>query len=999
MLTLQDVLQRLTAFWSERGAILVQPMNTEVGAGTANPATTLRVLGPEPWRVGYVEPSVRPDDSRYGKNPNRLQTHTQFQVILKPDPGDPQELYLASLQAIGVDLEAHDIRFVEDNWSSPALGAWGLGWEVWLDGLEITQFTYFQQSGSLTLDPVSVEITYGIERIMMALQDVNHFADIVYAPGMNYGEAWGQAEFEMSSYYLDAADVDRTRALYDIYVGEAEALLDEGLPVPAHYCVLKSSHAFNVLDARGAISTAERARAFTLMRRLSKRVAELWVERRQEQGFPLGTVPVLERRPPLPLRDVSRAETLLFEIGVEELPVDEVTRAQEWLRETLLERLAGTRLSHGEVRTYATPRRLVAIIAEVEPYEAAAVETVRGPRVIAAFDVDGNPTPAAAGFARRHGVDPTELERLDIDGTEYVAVVSHRDGLGAPEVLSKLLAKLVLDLRSTRNMRWRDPVLTYARPIRWLLALLGTTPVPVTASALTSGTTTRVHRNARKPVVEVASADGYIDLLRGHDVVADPKARRQIIVEAAQRAAEGKGGRIDFDADGGVIDEIVNLVESPTPVLASFEERYLALPAEILVGVMRKHQRYVPVRGEQGLLPHFLTFANGPADTTLVARGNEAVVRARFEDALYFWNADLMVAPSVMQESLSRLTFEETLGSMAERVVRIGAVARDLAGHLTLTDEERVVLDRAARLVKFDLGSQMVTEMTSLAGTMARYYAEHAGEPTAVAEALEDMEHPRTSDDSAARSAVGAILAVADRADLLVSLFWVGANPTGSSDPFALRRAALGLLSTLREVPDLASVRVSTVLVIAARALRDQGHAVPDTLLEDVAAFVRGRLEQQMLDGGRSPDAVSAALPLADEPRRAGAVVAELEDRANDPELASVVEAIQRVRRLVKDAPPVIDRDALTTRPELRLLAVVESLGRTQVEAGVLGELSQTFAELVDAINEFLDRVLVNDDDPRVRSARVGLLAEVARIAGQAGVDWAAVARFLGARH
>ena len=218
---MQDALLALTRYWTERGCMIVQPFNTEVGAGTLNPATILRVLGPEPWRVAYVEPSVRPDDSRYGENPNRLQTHTQFQVILKPEPGDPQEQYLASLEALGIDIHAHDIRFVEDNWANPATGSWGLGWEVWLDGLEITQFTYFQQAGGMSLDPVSVEITYGVERIIMALQNVGHFKDIAYAPGISYGEAFGQAEYEMSRFYLDDADVDTQRRLFEDYAAEA----------------------------------------------------------------------------------------------------------------------------------------------------------------------------------------------------------------------------------------------------------------------------------------------------------------------------------------------------------------------------------------------------------------------------------------------------------------------------------------------------------------------------------------------------------------------------------------------------------------------------------------------------------------------------------------------------------------------------------------------------------------------------------------------------------
>src|SRR5499427_3725133 len=313
--TMQDALLALTSYWAGRGCLVAQPFNTEVGAGTMNPATVLRVLGPEPWRVAYPEPSVRPDDSRYGENPNRLQTHTQFQVVLKPDPGDPQEQYLGSLEALGIDLAAHDVRFVEDNWASPALGAWGLGWEVWLDGLEITQFTYFQQAGGMTLDPVSVEITYGIERIMMALQWVTHFKDITYAPGISYGEAFGQAEYEMSRYYLDDADVGTMLRLFEEYAAEARRLITARLPVAAHYYVLKCSHVFNVLDARGAVSATERATAFGRMRALAQEVARLWADRRAELGYPLGvTPPPPAAAGPTVFGEVGSPRTALLEI-------------------------------------------------------------------------------------------------------------------------------------------------------------------------------------------------------------------------------------------------------------------------------------------------------------------------------------------------------------------------------------------------------------------------------------------------------------------------------------------------------------------------------------------------------------------------------------------------------------------------------------------------------------------------------------------------------------
>jgi glycyl-tRNA synthetase len=268
--------------------MIVQSPNhiTHGGAGTMNPATFLRVLGPEPWKVAYVEPSVRPDDGRYGENPNRFQVHYQFQVILKPDPGNPQELYLDSLKAIGINPREHDIRFVEDNWEQPAISAWGLGWEVWLDGQEITQFTYFQQVGGVTLDPVAVELTYGLERILIAINNAKAIWDEPWGAGVTYGEIRRSEEFEHSKYYFEVADVKRVRQAYDLYRSEAEACLKAGLVLPAHDYVLKCSHAFNTLDTRGAVGVTERQIFFGQMRDLARRVAEAYLEQRKALEYP-----------------------------------------------------------------------------------------------------------------------------------------------------------------------------------------------------------------------------------------------------------------------------------------------------------------------------------------------------------------------------------------------------------------------------------------------------------------------------------------------------------------------------------------------------------------------------------------------------------------------------------------------------------------------------------------------------------------------------------------
>ena len=283
----QEVILALQEFWSDQGCILAQPYDVEKGAGTMSPWTFLRVLGPEPWNVAYVEPSRRPADGRYGDNPNRLYQHHQFQVIMKPSPDNIQELYLESLARLGIRAEEHDIRFVEDNWESPTLGAWGLGWEVWLDGMEITQFTYFQQVGSHDVKPVSVEITYGLERLAMYIQGVENVYDIAWTDDVTYGDVFHQNEFEQSTYASDLSDEALLFDLFDKYEAEAVRVIGAGHVHPAHDYVLKCSHTFNLLDARGAISVSQRTAFIGRVRKLARLCAEAYLAQREALGYPM----------------------------------------------------------------------------------------------------------------------------------------------------------------------------------------------------------------------------------------------------------------------------------------------------------------------------------------------------------------------------------------------------------------------------------------------------------------------------------------------------------------------------------------------------------------------------------------------------------------------------------------------------------------------------------------------------------------------------------------
>ncbi|HKZ71351.1 MAG TPA: glycine--tRNA ligase subunit alpha, partial [Anaerolineales bacterium] len=664
-LSFQSLIITLEKFWAEHGCLIWQPYNHQVGAGTMNPATTLRVLGPEPWNVAYVEPSIRPDDGRYGENPNRLQQHYQYQVILKPDPGNPQELYLQSLEALGINPREHDIRFVEDNWESPALGAWGLGWEVWLDGQEITQFTYFQQAGGLTCDPVSVEITYGLERIAIALQRIKGFREIKWTDSITYGDVNLQGEQEHSKYYFEIANVDRLRQMYALYEAEFRAAMDAGLILPAYDYVLKCSHTFNVLDTRGAVGVTERAGFFGKMRAMAREAAEAYVAQRQRLEFPfLKESDVKHQTSNVNYQSLitTHSATLLFEIGTEELPAGDLDAALAQLRELAPKMLAEARLSHGALAVYGAPRRLTVVVREAAPRQTDIERVVKGPSADKAFDQYGQPTPAALGFAKKNNVAVESLEKRD----NYVVALIRETGKPASDVLADLLPKLGAALKFEKTMRWNSSSVTFSRPIRWLVALLGESVIPFEYAGVESGRASRGLRPLGSPEITIESADKYLETIRATGILLDSTERARAIEMNVKRLAASVGGEALIQPE--LLAEVTNLVEKPTPLIGEFESEYLSLPDDVLISVMKKHQRYFPVQKNGKLLPHFIAVRNGDDQhLDLVRKGNEHVIRARFADANYFVREDVKQPLEAHRPNLSKLTFQVKLGSMLDK--------------------------------------------------------------------------------------------------------------------------------------------------------------------------------------------------------------------------------------------------------------------------------------------------------------------------------------------
>ena len=974
-LSFQDIILRLLDYWKEQGCLVQQPYNVQVGAGTMNPATSLRVLGPESWNVVYVEPSIRPDDGRFGDNPNRMQMHHQLQVILKPDPGNPQELFLKSLEAIGIDPLRHDIRFVEDNWESPALGAWGLGWEVWLDGQEITQFTYFQQAGGLNLDPVAVEITYGLDRIALALQNVNSVWEINYGSDIPYGNLLLQSEIEHCQYYFNVADVEAIRQIYDHYENEAKRCIEANLVMPAHDFNLKCSHLFNILDTRGAIGVTERANYFHRMRNIARQITTLYLAQREALGFPFtqawSETAVTKPAYLLQFAQIEQPQTFLLEIGTEELPVGDLDSAIRQLKELVPAAFDRLRLTYDRVEVSGTPRRLAVLVTRLEGRQSDLETVVKGPPADRAFDADGRPTKAAEGFARGKGVDVADLQIVEEGDKRYVAAVVREEGQPTAAVLAQMLPDLIAGLKFTRSMRWNRSNVAFSRPVRWLVALYGPDVVPFDFADIVSDRISRGLRPYDSPELPIIDATQYAVVMRKNGIVLDKEKRKEAITAVASKLAAEKKGAIPDDPD--LLDEVANLVERPTPMRGQFEERFLALPDEVLVAVMRKHQRYFPVYNEDGrLLPYFIAVRNGDEKhLNTVVDGNEHVIRARFADAAFFYNNDIKFTLADFLPRLETLTFQVDLGSMLDKVQRLEKLTPVIAGMVGLTAEETAVATRAAGLSKADLAAELVVEMTSLQGTMGAHYARLSGEPEAVAVALAEQYK------SVSGSKPGMALALADRLDSLTGLFAAGLAPKGSNDPFALRRAAIQLIE------NLAAHEMSFDLQ-AALAAAGALQPVPFTekAQADVLAFVNGRLEGLLRDQGLPASVVKAVLAAqAHNPYMAQKTAVALQQAIAAEDWENLLDAYARCVRITRSLDA-----AFALRPADFALPQEQALAAAYAEAkaaqdGSVAALVGALRLLQPAISAFFANVLVMDEDTAVRENRLALLQHIAALA------------------
>ena len=673
------------------------------------------------------------------------------------------------------------------------------------------------------------------------------------------------------------------------------------------------------------------------------------------------------------------AKNLLFEIGVEEIPARFMAGSLKELRSGAEKALTEARLPFEKVRAMGTPRRLTLFVDGLAERQSDLREEVKGPAKKAAFDSEGNPTKALQGFLRGKGLDVADIVVKELKGNEYVFASLEEQGKDALEVLPELLVNVVLSLKFPKPMRWSDHELRFIRPIHWLVALLGNDVIPLRIVDVVSGRVSRSHRFYGSGDVTVQSPETYVDQLRANYVMVDPEERKTVIRE--QIAAIEKANAVVVEKDEELLEEVVFLLEYPTALMGSFEEKYLRLPREVVITPMKEHQRYFPVSDAAGsLLPHFVTVRNGlPRNIETVTAGNEKVLRARLADAEFFYEEDLKIDLASNLERLKPIVFHITMGTLYEKVQRMVGLAGRLAETLGVDAEKA---KRGAYLAKTDLVSNMVFEFPELQGIMGEYYSLAQGEDAAVAQSIRESYLPRFAGDELPATTLGSIVSIADKLDSIVGFFAMDMEPSGSQDPYALRRQAMGVTQIILENRldlDFGALVDFTFDQLAAAYETKKSK---EETKERVYAFMAQRLANVLSDEGLSYDTVNAVISAAPDDfcriRRKGEALAAFRDNEN---FAPLMAGFTRVNNLAKNAVnSAFVPELFTEAAERELLGAYLSFKDKAAAALAQNDFESAFNEIAalrGPIDAFLTDVMVMCDDEALKNSRLGLLKAI----------------------
>ena len=666
------------------------------------------------------------------------------------------------------------------------------------------------------------------------------------------------------------------------------------------------------------------------------------------------------------------SKTLLLEIGTEEVPAHVMPGILSQLKENAAKTFEELRIEYKNIKTLGTPRRSALLVEGLAEQQADLSKENRGPAVNIAFDADGNPTKAAQGFARGQGVKPEELVTKD----GYVYAMVHEKGGQTVDLLGDTLKGLVDGLNFPNNMHWADLDYKFIRPLRWLVALYGQDVIDFEVANVKSGRTSRGHRFLSEGDFEIANAEDYVEACRKASIIVDQNERCEMIRQQIAEVAAANGGQAEVNED--LLEEVLYLVEYPTALCGKFDEKYLALPAEAVITPMRDHQRYFPVLKDGQLLPLFITIRNGGKEhLETVQHGNERVLRARLEDAQFFFDEDRKKTLEQHGEKLKTVVFQDGLGTIYDKALRLEVLAGYIADAIGANEQDKKDAVRAAKLAKADLVTGMVTEFTELQGVMGREYALLDGETKAVAQAIDEHYMPRFAGDSQPASVAGRIVSLADKIDTIVGTFSRGLIPTGSQDPFALRRQALGIVNMLKEAQYHISLSQLVAKAMELLKIADAGQQAK--LQNDVADFMKLRLKNVLADAGIRYDVVDAVFVTVDDIYgvflRARAV-----NEAVKQDMEKTIQAFVRtgnIARKAEDVQAAVEADLLAEQVEKDLCKAYEAAA-SKVEKEIVAQdyagAIATLSQLAAPIDAFFDGVMVMDKDEKIKNNRLGLL-------------------------
>lgn len=666
------------------------------------------------------------------------------------------------------------------------------------------------------------------------------------------------------------------------------------------------------------------------------------------------------------------SKTLLLEIGTEEVPAHVMPGILSQLKENAAKTFEELRIEYKNIKTLGTPRRSALLVEGLAEQQADLSKENRGPAVNIAFDADGNPTKAAQGFARGQGVKPEELVTKD----GYVYAMVHEKGGQTVDLLGDTLKGLVDGLNFPNNMHWADLDYKFIRPLRWLVALYGQDVIDFEVANVKSGRTSRGHRFLSEGDFEIANAEDYVEACRKASIIVDQNERCEMIRQQIAEVAAANGGQAEVNED--LLEEVLYLVEYPTALCGKFDEKYLALPAEAVITPMRDHQRYFPVLKDGQLLPLFITIRNGGKEhLETVQHGNERVLRARLEDAQFFFDEDRKKTLEQHGEKLKTVVFQDGLGTIYDKALRLEVLAGYIADAIGANEQDKKDAVRAAKLAKADLVTGMVTEFTELQGVMGREYALLDGETKAVAQAIDEHYMPRFAGDSQPAYVAGRIVSLADKIDTIVGTFSRGLIPTGSQDPFALRRQALGIVNMLKEAQYHISLSQLVAKAMELLNIADAGQQAK--LQNDVADFMKLRLKNVLADAGIRYDVVDAVFVTVDDIYgvflRAQAV-----NEAVKQDMEKTIQAFVRtgnIARKAEDVQAAVEADLLAEQVEKDLCKAYEAAA-SKVEKEIVAQdyagAIATLSQLAAPIDAFFDGVMVMDKDEKIKNNRLGLL-------------------------